>query len=79
MQNGEGIEELAERLEGELERLGVRWSEVADIDRSAVINRIELNAPGVARLLCPQLRRFEAYTGQGARSGTHKESQGLCP
>ena len=67
MEDGEGIEELAERLEIELERLGVRWSEVAEFDRSTVIGRIELNAPGIARLLCPQLRRFETYGSRDAR------------
>ena len=58
--NRERIEALADRLEIELEDLGVYWSEVPDDERAAVIRRIGLHAPGIARLLCPHYLRFSA-------------------
>ena len=51
------IEELAGRLEVELDDLEASWSELAADDRATVIRRLASSAPGIARLLCPQYQR----------------------
>ncbi len=56
--NRDRIEELADRLESDLDALETCWRAVPHDQRAIVIGRINTSAPGVARLLCPHYQRF---------------------